>query len=152
VILPRLFVVTALAVVGATATLAHEGATGVAKERMDLMQSMSKNMKEISRRINANRDLAAIGAAATRIHDTSQQIPSLFPADSGTGITDAKPEIWQHWDEFQDKVRKLGETSAALASLGSSGDVQTVAAQFKEVIHACTSCHGEFRRGKADRL
>jgi cytochrome c556 len=135
----------------AVVTRAHEGATGVAKDRMDLMQSMSREMKEISRRVNANRDLAAIGVSAARIRDTAPRLAALFPPGSGTGITDAKPEIWQRWDEFQGKALALQKESAALGAVASAGDPKAIGAQFTALIRACTGCHTDFRRGKADR-
>lgn len=147
------FAILTIAIVAAFAvvTRAHEGATGVAKERMDLMQSMSKEMKEISRRVNANRDLVVIGESATRIRDTAPRIAALFPPGSGTGITDAKPEIWQRWDEFQGKALVLQKESTALGAIASAGDPKAIGAQFTALIHACTGCHTDFRRGKADR-
>jgi cytochrome c556 len=148
-IYPLAVAVALMAVAGAT--LAHEGATGVAKERMDLMGSMSKDMQDIAKHVNANRDLPAIAGLAARIGETARKISGFFPEGSGTGITDAKPEIWQYWDRFQGKVQKLQEQSGALASAASSGDPQSIGAQFTAVIRACTSCHTDFRRGKADR-
>lgn len=142
--------VTALVTVAAVSN-AHEGATGVAKDRMDLMQGMSKDMKEIARRVNANRDLAAIGVIAKHIHDSAPQIVGLFPVGSGTGITDAKPEIWRDWKGFEGKARMLETESAALAATASSGDPKVIGAQFTALIRACTGCHTDFRRGKADR-
>jgi cytochrome c556 len=144
--------VAVVALVAVTAvSSAHEGATGVAKDRMDLMQGMSKDMKEITRRVNANRDLTAIGDIATHIHDAAPHIAGLFPVGSGTGITDAKPEIWQDWNGFEAKAQKLAAESAALAATASSGDPKAIGTQFTALIHACTGCHTDFRRGKADR-
>lgn len=150
----RLFRVTLALTLIAAATVAssaHEGATGVAKDRMDLMQTMSKDMKEIARRVNTNRDLAAIGEFAKHVHDTAPRIIGFFPEGSGAGITDAKPEIWQHWNEFQAKTQKLESESGALATIASSGDPKAIGAQFTALIRSCTGCHSDFRRGKADR-
>lgn len=149
----KFFSFTAIAALVAVATMAvaHEGATGIAKERMDLMEAMSKDMKEISRRVNANRDLAAIGPIAQRIHDRAPQIAGLFPEGSGTGVTDAKSEIWRNWTAFEAGTQKLAAESAALAALGSAADPRAVGTQFTALIRACTGCHTDFRRGRADR-
>ena len=135
----------------AAGTSAHEGATGVAKDRMDLMQAMSKDMKEIARRVNANRDLAAIAAIAQRIHDRAPQIAGLFPEGSGAGVTDAKPDIWRNWSAFEAGTQKLGAESAALAAVAPAADPRAVGKQFTALIHSCTGCHTDFRRGRADR-
>lgn len=147
----RWLIVIGIVAACAAATSAHEGATGVAKERMDLMGSMSKDMKDIQKRVSGNRDLVAIADVAGRIRAAAPKIPSLFREGSGTGITDAKPEIWKNWDDFKAKVQKLEDESGKLASVAASGDPKAIGTQFTALIHACTSCHGDFRRGKADR-
>jgi cytochrome c556 len=136
----------------AAATQAHEGATGAAKERMDLMESMSKDMKDILKYIKANRDLGAIAPLATHIHDTAPGIAPLFPPGSNTGITDAKAEIWQKWNDFERMVQKLEETTAQLAAIAGSSDAAAINTQFRAVVHSCTDCHSDFRRGRADKL
>jgi cytochrome c556 len=136
----------------ATAAIAHEGATGVAKERMDLMGEMSQSLKSISKRLNANRDLPAIAGDADRIAQAAPGIPNLFPPGSGKGITDAKPVIWQQWDEFVGDQKKLVEETKKLSSLAASGDARAIADQYRTVAKACVACHDTFRRGRADRL
>jgi len=133
-------------------TLAHEGATGVAKERMDLMGDMSQHMKEISKRLNANRDLKAIAVDADHITQVAPHIPDLFPKGSDNGITDAKPVIWEQWAEFLADVKKLSDESAALASVASSGDPKAISNQYRTLAKACIACHDTYRRGRADRL
>jgi cytochrome c556 len=140
-----------LLALGATG-LAHEGATGVAKDRMDLMGDMSKRLKDISRRLSANRDLSAIAADAKAIDDIAPRIPSLFPQGSDKGITDAKPAIWEHWNDFLADTNKLREETGKLATLASSGDARALSEQYRSVAKACIACHDSFRRGRADKL
>jgi len=136
----------------AATSLAHEGATGVAKDRMDLMGDMSKRLKDISRRLSANRDLAAIASDAKAINEIAPRIPPLFPQGSDKGITDAKPAIWDHWNEFLADTNKLREETTKLAALASSGDARAISDQYRTVAKACIACHDSFRRGKADKL
>lgn len=151
--LPRLAVCTvSLLVVFAVSGLAHEGATGVAKDRMDLMGDMSQSMKSISKRLRANRDLPAIAADADRISKDSPRISGLFPPGSDKGITDAKPAIWQKWDEFGGNAKKLGEETAKLSSIAASGNASAISDQYRTVTKVCIGCHDTFRRGRADKL
>lgn len=136
----------------AAAAAAHEGATGVAKERMDLMGDISQRLKSVAKRLNANRDLPAIAADADHIAQVAPGIPNLFPPGSDKGITDAKPAIWQHWDEFVGDQKKLVEETQKLSSLASSGDARAIADQYRTVAKTCIACHDAFRRGRADRL
>ena len=148
----RALAISVCCLVLASTGLAHEGATGVAKERMDLMGDMSQRMKDISKRLNANRDLAAIAGDANRVKDLAPHIADLFPKGSDQGITDAKPAIWQQWDEFVGDAKKLGEQAAQLAAVATSGDPRAISDQYRTVAKACIACHDSFRRGRADRL
>jgi cytochrome c556 len=80
---------------------AHEGATGIIKERMDAMQTISQTMKSIRQQIEANRNLAAVPEEAARIQAIAKRIPSWFPPGSITKPTDALPVIWQRWGNFR---------------------------------------------------
>lgn len=148
----RTLVAGAVLAVLAAPVVAHEGATGVAKDRMDLMGDMSQHLKNIAKRLSANRDLTAIAADADHIVDVAPHIPDLFPPGSDKGITDAKPAIWQRWDEFVGDQKKLGEEAKKLSSLAASGDPRALADQYRAVTKACVACHDAFRRGRADKL
>ena len=136
----------------AVSSIAHEGATGPAKDRMDLMGDMGQHLKAIAKRLNANRDLAAVANDADRIAELAPRIPDLFPAGSDRGITDAKPAIWQHWDEFVGDEKKLDDEVKKLSALAASGDPRALADQYRAVTKACVACHESFRRGRADKL
>jgi hypothetical protein len=64
---------------------AHEGATGVVKERMAAMESMASATKEIRRRIVGIRDFPTITAEAARIAALAQRLPEWFPPGSDAG-------------------------------------------------------------------
>jgi cytochrome c556 len=125
---------------------AHEGATGFAKERMDAMSGMGHAMKDVSHSIESNRNLASIAESAAIVHETALKIPQLFPPGSGTGITDAKPIIWEQWDQFQAKAQDLAAAASALGSIASSGDPKAIYAQYSAVTHACSGCHDTYRQ------
>ena len=142
----------ALLLAFAASGLAHEGATGIAKDRMDLMSDMSQHLKNVAKRLNANRDLAAIAGDADHIARVASRIPDLFPPGSDKGITDAKPAIWQQWDEFVGDQKKLDDEAKKLSALATSGDPRALADQYRAVTKACVACHDSFRRGRADKL
>lgn len=125
--------------------LAHEGATGIVKTRMDAMESMGKSLKEISRRLRANQNLAGIEGEASHIRETAAHITALFPPGGDTKPTDALPAIWRRWPEFQAKAAQLEAESARLAAVAATGDPKAIAAQFKAVGQSCAGCHHDFR-------
>lgn len=134
-----------LIAISGAAGFAHEGAVGIAKERMAAMEAMDDIAKAVARKISNNRNLASIADDATNIRATAEKITALFPEGSGTGVTMAKPEIWQSWDEFRARAAKAVEESDKLAATASSGDPKAIRIQFMALERACTQCHNEFR-------
>lgn len=142
----RFVAIAALAVCSSLA-LAHEEATGVVKERMDLMDGQKDDMKLIGDMAKGKTpfDAAKAAQAAGRIQSTSGKIPELFPEGSTGHPSEAKEEIWQDWDDFTAKAKDLehaaGELAATLET--AAGDEWTSA--FKQVSEACKSCHKSYR-------
>jgi cytochrome c556 len=128
---------------------AHEGATGIVKNRMDTMQNLAKAMKAITQRVKANRDLGSIKADARTIQQLAGKITSVFPPGSNEHPSEAKGAIWQKWSDFEAKAGALATESGKLAE-ADSRDVQSVTAQVRAVSQVCSGCH-ELYRAKAPK-
>jgi cytochrome c556 len=124
---------------------AHEGATGVVKERMDAMTQAGKAMKDAGEHIRAGHDLSAIKQDAQAIATVAAGIGRQFPAGSDQHPTDAKPEIWTHWDDFAARADTLERESAVLEKLADTGDAGAVGRQFHTVGRICADCHDLYR-------
>ena len=138
----------------ATLALAHEEATGVVKERMDLMDRQKDDMKVIGDMIKGKTpfDAAKAAEAAGDIGVTAKKIHELFPEGSGgeENKSDALPSIWKNWDRFTANADDLGSAAEALATaLGDSAN-QDWKAAFQKVGEACKSCHEDFRAEKKE--
>jgi len=123
---------------------AHEGATGVIKERMDAMEEMAKTMKAITQRVKANRDLGSIKADAQTIQQLAGKITSVFPSGTNQHPSEAKPVIWQKWSDFETKAGALAAESGKLAETDAR-DAKSIAAQVRVVSQACSTCHELYR-------
>ena len=75
---------------------AHDHATGVVKERMDMMEAMAKRMKAIRARIERRHELAAIKMEAEAIASSTPHIAHRFPPGSTQQPTDANAAIWKN--------------------------------------------------------
>jgi cytochrome c556 len=122
----------------------HEHATGVVKERMELMESMAKAQKAITQRLRANRELELIKADARSIRELSEKIPSLFPPGSREHPTAAKEAVWQKWSDFDARVRALQTESEKLAATDAR-DIKALAAQARALSQSCGACHELYR-------
>ena len=143
----RALAAAALIVVGlATLALAHEGATGVVKERMDLMKGQAKQMKLIGDMAKGKKkfDAAKAAAAAHDLGATTKKIPDLFPEGSNKHPSEALDAVWKEWDRFKGDAHDAEAAANALESaLQASG--QDWRAAFKKMTDACKACHESFR-------
>jgi cytochrome c556 len=152
----RPFCLTLLAcALSATLALAHEGATGVVKERQDLMESQKDAMKVIGDMAKGKTpfDAAPATKAANDIHTTAKKIHDLFPEGSGgeKNKSDALPAVWENWDRFTANADDLATAADALAkALGDSASEAWKPA-FQKVGEACKSCHEDFRAKKKEK-
>ena len=130
---------------------AHDHATGVVKERMEMMEVMAKRLKAIRERIDAKRDLSAIKADAEAIAAHAPHLVHLFPPGSTQKPTDARGTIWQNWSDFERKATALEVESKKLVNT-SANDLAALGAQVRAVSEACGACHEKYRtkRRKGD--
>ena len=129
--------------------LAHKGATGVVKERMDLMDSQKDAMKVLGLMAKGKTpfDAAKAAEAAREIETTAVKIPELFPEGSSGGHSEAKPEVWTKWDEFTGDTEALQAAAKTLATVLDAGSPDWKA-DFQKVTDACKTCHKTFRAEK----
>ena len=59
--------------------------------------------------------------------------------------TEAKPEIWENWAEFQEMFKALQNEAKRLAETAADGDEAAVKAQFGKTGKTCGDCHKKFR-------
>ena len=139
-------------VVAIKAVMAHGGATGIVKERMDAMGVISDNMKLIGQMLKGQQEysLSEIAAAASRIADHSgKEITRLFPEGSTNSPSEAKPEIWLDWQTFGNEAKELKLTAEALSDVANAGaDKKEVAIAFGALANTCKTCHEQFRLKK----
>ena len=108
----------AAAVALATVTaFAHGGATGIVKERMDLMGDLGKNMKSLKSMMSGESayDAGQVRAVSLAIAGHGgANMTKLFPEGSDHKPTEALPSVWKDWDRFSDLADKLESYAKAL--------------------------------------
>ena len=107
------------------AAAAHEGATGIVKERTMAMESVGKAMKEIKAMLRGQvaYDGQRLAVLARRIRDESgPSLTRLFPEDSLRHPSKASPDIWKRWELFETLARDLGSSAEALAIVAEKSE------------------------------
>ncbi|MEW8029376.1 MAG: cytochrome c [Candidatus Thiodiazotropha sp.] len=68
-----------------------------------------------------------------------------FPEDSESEESDALPEIWMEFDDFEAKYRKLAETARSLSEAAPNGDKASLGKALEKTGKACKACHKKFK-------
>ena len=113
--------------------LAHGGATGIVKERMDAMTAISKANKALGAMFKGEVDYdpEAVQAAALEVKGhAGEAMTELFPEGSDGMPSEALPAIWEDWASFEALAGELATYSQALAdAAGNPRDQQHMSGQ-----------------------
>ncbi len=94
-------------------------------------------------------DAAAVARHAQYVEMMSKAAPEGFSKGTGPDAvkdTEAKPEIWTKWSEFETKMSDFQQEAAKLAEVAKGGDEKAIKAQFGKTAETCKACHKEFRK------
>lgn len=130
----------------AGAALAHSGVKNKAvKERMGMMGVIQTNTKVLVEMARGKRTFNpdAATSAATKIALAAERVPALFRPKEDDPKSEAKPEIWDNFEDFVAKAVAMEETAQHTAQgLATLDDLRTMVA---ELGGTCKSCHAEYR-------
>ena len=129
---------------GLGSVLAHSGATGIVKERMDMFKKSSKNLKAIKSHIR-NEDYGSITKLADEIREWAVKMPEYFPEGSNIKPSDASPKIWEDFSGFKGAAMKNETATKKLIAAAEEGDQTAVVEAFKSVASSCKSCHQSYK-------
>lgn len=114
----RLVILFSIGLLSASSLVfAHGDAKGIVKDRMDLMKDLKGAMKTLKPMIRGkeNYDIETVKKNALTIQNSSgEHMTKLFPEGSLDMPSEAKPEIWQEWDNFQRIAADLERFAQAL--------------------------------------
>ena len=135
----------AIAISLSAGAMAHSGATGVIKERMDFFTRSKDNMKVINMHLRGG-DYRAIVPLAEDIRDWASKMPDYFPQGSDGKPSEAAPEIWMDFNGFTEAAKDHYEAADTLVSAAKYENAGDIAKAFKATAKTCKSCHKSYRR------
>ncbi len=105
--------------------------------------SQMKRMLEDESRYNAE----DFQRRANRLVDMAKMLPEGFPETRPKRVkTDAKKQIWENWDDFQQKLNDIESKAGGLAEAAASGNKESVTKAFGAVGNSCKGCHDKYRK------
>jgi len=141
-------IISATVVIVPGASIAHQGATGVVKQRMDAMKSVAASMKVLLQmeRKQKRFDALAASRAASTIAGHSRTMPRLFPKGSTAHPSEAREEIWTRWDEFTRLMKDMEQASRKYVQKAQSATgAVALSGEFRALAASCSACHRKFR-------
>ena len=127
-----------------TLALAHSGATGIVKERMDMFKKNQDNLKAIKSHIRSG-DYESIVKLANEIRDWAVKMPEYFPEGSNEKPSEASPAIWADFDGFKSAAMKNETAAKQLIDAAKAEDQEAVVDSFRAVATSCKSCHQSYK-------
>ena len=115
------------------------------KERMMVMKEMASNTKIVGQMLKGKTSFDANEAklALERLSSLSLETPKVFKINATDPKSEAKPVIWDEFDEFTRLSKDLAETSTDLAS--SLKTIDDLRPALKRVSSGCKACHSRYR-------
>ena len=115
------------------------------KERMMVMKAMADNTKIIGQMLKGKTsfDKNKAKLALERLSSLSLKTPKVFEVNATDPKSEAKPAIWDEFDEFTKLSQDLAEATEVLA--GSVGTINDLRPALKRVSSGCKACHSKYR-------
>lgn len=143
-------VILATLLITASATVpgilsAHDGATGIVKERMDNFKATQGHLKAIGKFMRSQ-DYAAIIEHAEQIKAWADKMPEYFPEGSGGAPSAAKARIWENFDGFKAAAQTHATATQGIIDTAKAEDMTALTAAFRATADTCSGCHKVFKK------
>ena len=92
-------------------------------------------------------DPALMSKNAERMMQLSAMIPDYLSTNTSMyeAGTDAKPEIWENWADFNEKAQALYDASTALKAVAEAKDESQYRAAIGKAGSTCKACHDDYK-------
>ena len=139
-------ILTVVLIIASSIVFAHSGVKDKnVKERMMLMKEMANNTKTIGQMLKGKTpfDANEVKLALERLSSLSLKTPKVFKINASDPKSEARPAIWDEFDEFTRLSKDLAETSILLA--GSIDSIDDLRPALRGVSSGCKACHSRYR-------
>ncbi len=132
---------------GVGALVAHEGATGIVKVRMDAMSAIATAQQAIKTSLeNGDEvDFRSLKGQAAVLNTSMFTLQDAFPEGSLDDISEASPKIWEDPDGFAGEMDKMNAAVQAFSMGVDMQDVDAIESAFEDFHGTCKGCHQDYR-------
>jgi len=139
-------IVCAAAMITPPIGLAHKGVTNPAvMARMNNMTLLAAELAVVGKMLKGETafDAQTAHLAVRNIARYGEETTALFEAHETDPKSEAKPEIWRNFGDFENKADAL--VAQALALDGNLGRLEDLAPAMRSLGQACQACHKLYR-------
>lgn len=129
----------------AAQAIAHKGATGIVKERMDKFSEARGQMKQMRSALSVNA-LADVAEITSHMRIWAAAMPAAFPAGSDSAPSEALPAIWEDSEGFAKAIAAYDEALISLQQAALADNQPLALKQFRALGQACSNCHNTYRK------
>lgn len=126
------------------AALAHDGASGIVKERMDRFSDSKDSAKAIRGALKSG-DFAGVETHARSLNAWAMELTTYFPEGSNPSPSEALDSVWTDWAGFSAKAGDYEMATARLISVSQTKDADATASALKQVMRSCKGCHDDYK-------
>ncbi|TNE64335.1 MAG: cytochrome c [Alphaproteobacteria bacterium] len=124
----------------------HEKRFAESQQRHDIMhrgkEALGKIVKHIKGEGSEDDDIAAL---AEIIAQSAAESKASFEKDTRgmAGKTEARPEIWENWEDFASRMDSFAADARAFADTAKAGG--DIAGGLGKLTRNCKSCHDKYK-------
>lgn len=134
-----------LSLVPAGDVSAHDGATGIVKERMDNFAKAKKQMRGLNSAIQDS-SFETISDITNDMLIWAKQIKAAFPAGSDNAPSQAQASIWTDEDGFDDAIERYSNSILSLQKAALDKDANAAMQSYQALGASCSNCHRAYRK------
>ncbi len=137
---------TVIAITASSIALAHSSVKDEnVKERMMLMKEMAGNTKLIGQMLKKQIPFEAneVKLALEKLSSLSLQTPTVFEVNATDPKSEAKPNIWDEFNEFTKLSNELAKSTSDLGILVE--DIDDLKPTLMKISEGCKACHSKYR-------
>lgn len=124
--------------------LAHQGATGAVKTRMDGFKQSQQDFKALIKAAH-NNDYDTALTLSTALEEWGLAMLGYFPEGSQQPPSEAADTIWSDAEGFKAAIDNYVHSVRAINAAALAKDKSAIMAAIKKTSDSCSSCHNVFR-------
>ena len=136
-----------VALVG-TPVLAHTKPDDAVAYRQGIMMGIVWNIDPMGAMVKGKVpfDKEKFALFAGRAAQLAPMVVEGFTPPTAEAKSEAKPELWQHLDDFKKRMKDLEDATAKLATIAKSSDEDAMKEQFGATVKIRKGCHDEYQK------